>query len=111
MCVEFPYICEINTTVMETKVVGKNTSRFDARISSEQKLELERAARLGGYRSLSEFVIASAQEKARKIIFDTESIVASQRDAELFFDSLVEAGRPNEALLNAARKYKQLNAE
>jgi uncharacterized protein (DUF1778 family) len=94
---------------MKTSV--KNTARFDTRISSEQKIEFERAARLGGYRSLSEFVIASAQEKARKIINEMETIVASQHDAELFFDALVNVPTPNEALLKAAGKYKQYTAK
>ncbi|MBA4408473.1 MAG: DUF1778 domain-containing protein [Bacteroidota bacterium] len=96
---------------MTTNLVGKDKARFDARITSIQKLELERAARLGGYRSLSEFVIASAQEKARKIIGESETIVASYRDAELFFDALINAGTPNEALITAAEKYNQLISE
>lgn len=102
------HLC-VNYAIMETSV--KNTARFDARISREQKSELERAARLGGYRSLSEFIIASAQEKARKIINEQETIVASQRDAEVFFDALVNVVTPNEALLKATEKYKQNSAK
>ncbi len=39
-------------------------SRFEARITKDQKTIFQRAAILGGHRSLTEFVIQSAQEKA-----------------------------------------------
>ena len=43
-------------------------ARFDTRMPKEQKLLFERAASIGGYRNLSDFVILSAQEKAKQNI-------------------------------------------
>ncbi len=43
-------------------------ARFDARLPKEQKDLFEKAAQLGGYRNLTDFVIRIAQEKAKKII-------------------------------------------
>ena len=45
-----------------------DTARFDTRLSKEQKELFEFAANLGGYRSLTDFVISSAQQKANEIV-------------------------------------------
>ena len=67
---------------------NQEKSRFDTRLPKEQKLLFEKAALLGGYRSLTEFVIMTVQEKAKKIISDREQIIASKRDSELFLMQL-----------------------
>lgn len=90
------------TTRTET---GK--ARFDTRLPKEQKLLFERAASIGGYRNLSDFVILSAQEKAKQIIMERETIIASQRDAEIFFDALMDSSNPNDSLVAASLEYKK----
>src|SRR5690606_13582230 len=77
-------------------------ARFDTRLSKEQKVFFERAARLGGYRNLTDFVMHAVQEKAKEIISERERIIASQKDSELFFDAILNPPAPNEALQNAA---------
>lgn len=67
----------------------------------------ERAASIGGYRNLSDFVILSAQEKAKQIILERETIIASQRDAEIFFNALMDSSNPNDSLVAAALEYKK----
>ena len=49
-------------------VINKEYSRFDARLPKEQKEFFERAANLGGYRSLTDFIMLTVQEKAKEII-------------------------------------------
>jgi uncharacterized protein (DUF1778 family) len=48
--------------------IAQEKARFDTRISLEQKTLFERAALLGGYRNLTDFVVATVQSKAKEII-------------------------------------------
>ena len=91
---------------METKEIQK--ARFDTRLPLEQKLNFERAAILGGYRSLSDFVISSVQEKAKQIIKERETVLASQRDSKIFFEAITKADKPNDELISAAKQYNNL---
>jgi uncharacterized protein (DUF1778 family) len=86
----------------------QDKARFDARLSLEQKQFFEKAAILGGYRNLTDFVIVTVQDKAKKIIEDRERIIASQRDKEIFFDSLVNSPNPNIDLISAKNEYDNL---
>jgi len=92
---------------MEATLKSKGKARFDTRLSIEQKELFEKAAALSGYKSLSEFVVRTVQQKAKEIIKENDLIVASRRDSEIFFDSLVNAKAPNDALMRAAKKYKE----
>lgn len=86
--------------------MSKENSRFDARISNELKEIMERAANLGGYRSLTDFVMSSAQSKAKEIIRDHERIIASQRDSEIFMEAILNPPKPVDKLIKAAQDYK-----
>ena len=88
---------------METK----ERARFEIRLPKEQKEFFDYAARLGGYRTLTEFVISSAQKQAKKIVEDHNKILASKRDQEIFFDALLNPSAPNENLKNAMTKYNE----
>lgn len=90
---------------METKTRSGGTARFDARLSKEQKDYLEYAAKLGGYRTLSEFIINSAQEKAQMIVKEYDQILKSDHDREIFFAELLNPGLPNQELQLATEKY------
>lgn len=74
--------------IVATKEINKNKARFDIRLSKEQKAFFERAARVGGYRSLTDFIILTVQEKAKEIISEKEQLIASQRDNEIFLMQL-----------------------
>lgn len=82
-------------------------ARFDTRLPKEQKEFFEYAAKLGGFRSLTEFIISSVNEKAKTIVKEHDIVLASQRDKELFFDALMNPPSPNQHLLNASREYKE----
>ena len=87
------------------------TSRIDARLPKAQKLYFEKAAHLGGYRNLTEFIMSSVMEKAKVIISENERVIASQRDSEVFFQAILQQTKPNQALMEAANEYNQLLAE
>ena len=86
-------------------------ARFDARIPKELKEFFERAAYLGGFRSLTDFIILSAQEKAKEIINERDRIIASERDSQIFFDAITNPKQPSESLKNALKDYNAFTAK
>ena len=86
----------------------QDKARFDTRLPLEQKQLFERAAILGGYRSLTDFIVATVQKKAKEIIEENERIIASQKDKEIFFNSLLNPPKPNNDLLSAKKEYDNL---
>jgi uncharacterized protein (DUF1778 family) len=91
---------------MET--LNEDKARFDTRLPKEQKQLFERAARLGGYRNLTDFVISTLQSKAIKIIEENDRILASQQDQEIFFHALINPPKPNKELLTARNDFNKL---
>ncbi len=83
----------------------KEQARFDARLPKEQKQFFEKAAYLGGFRSLTDFVILTVQEKAKEIIQEKEQIIASERDSQIFFDAITKPKKPSKTLKNALEDY------
>lgn len=96
---------------MATIDIKYEKARFDTRLPKEQKLFFERAARIGGYRNLTDFVINAVQEKAKKIVLEQEQIIASQKDSEIFFNAIINSPKANNDLTNAANEYKTLLAK
>jgi len=94
---------------MKTVELGK--TRFDTRLSKEQKQLFERAAIIGGYRSLTDFVVDTVQNKAKEIIEEREQIILTQRDQAVFFEALSNPPRPNKKLLSAKITYSKLLGE
>lgn len=93
----------MNTTTAEQ-------ARFDARLPKEQKQLFEKAAFLGGYRNLTDFVFRVVQEKAKEIIKEKEQIIASERDSQVFFDAITNPRKPSETLKNALDDYNSFIA-
>lgn len=85
-------------------------ARFDTRLTKEQKEHFEYAASLGGFRTLTEFVVFSAQQQANEIIEKHHSILASQKDREIFFEAMMNPSQPNDALKKAALRFNELVA-
>ena len=81
-------------------------SRFDVKMPKVQKELFEYAASLGGFRTLTDFIINAVQEKANAIIEDHNTIIASEKDREIFFSALVNPKGPNQKLQDAADRYK-----
>ncbi len=80
--------------------------RLEARIPPAQKRLLERAANLRGT-SLTDFVLASAQEAATKTIKDFEMLSLCDEAREVFVNALKNPPAPNKALRTAAARYRK----
>jgi uncharacterized protein (DUF1778 family) len=82
-------------------------SRFDTRLPKEQKELFEYAANLGGFRTLTEFVIFSAQQQASNIIEKYNTILASRKDQEVFFNAIINPKKPTDRLKKAATRFNK----
>jgi uncharacterized protein (DUF1778 family) len=81
-------------------------ARLEARVSAAQKSLLQRAAALSG-RTLSEFVVASAQDAANKVIQDHAAIELSRSEQIAFVTALLDPPKPSARLRRAAAAYRQ----
>ncbi|HET8631979.1 MAG TPA: DUF1778 domain-containing protein [Thermomicrobiales bacterium] len=81
--------------------------RLEARVSPEQKALIERAARLEG-RSVTDFLVRSAQREAERVIREREVVVLSPRDSSAFVRALLDPPPPNEALRAAFVRHHPL---
>jgi uncharacterized protein (DUF1778 family) len=78
--------------------------RIDLRTSPEIKALIARAAATSGV-SLSEFLIVAAQERAKQILSESETLILSPSDWEAFFAALDNADQPRPKLDAAAADY------
>jgi len=92
---------------MDVAPIPKQIARLEARISPETKAMLQKAADLEG-RTLTDFVIASVQAEALRVIERHQTLKLSMGDAEAFVDALLNLPKPNDALKAAALRYKQV---
>ncbi len=80
-------------------------ARLEARVTTDQKALLQHAAALSG-RTLSEFVVASAQEAAAKLIQEHEAIRLTRKEQIAFVSALLNPPPPGARLRKAAAKYR-----
>ena len=86
------------------------TSRIEARIAPEALAIVRRAAELQG-RSVSDFVVAAAQDAAQKAVAEVEVIRLSREAQEKFVALLLNPPPPNAALKRALKRHRELIAE
>jgi len=91
--------------ITTTKRRSVKRGRLAARITEEQKVLLQRAADLQG-RSLSDFVIESAQRVAEAVIREREVITLSTEDSRAFAEAMLNPPAPNERLRAAFARYQ-----
>jgi uncharacterized protein (DUF1778 family) len=86
------------------------TARIEARIAPEALAVVRRAAEIQG-RSISDFVVAAAQEAAQKTVAEMEVIRLSREAQEQFVSMLLNPPPPSDALLRALERHKTLIVE
>ena len=82
------------------------TARLETRVAAEQKKLFQRAADLTG-RSLTDFILNSAQEVAARTIREHDVLTVSGRDREHFVSALLQPPAPSRRLRQAAGRYKR----
>lgn len=80
--------------------------RFDARLNEVQKVLIQKAADLEG-RSMTDFVLHSAEAAAERAIEERAMLILSARQTEAFVDAILRPAEPGPVLRGAARHYKK----
>jgi uncharacterized protein (DUF1778 family) len=86
------------------------TSRIEARITPDALAVVKRAAELQG-RSISDFVVAAAQEAAQRTIEELQMIRLSLRDQERFVELLLNPPALSPAMKRAKKAHAKLIRE
>lgn len=85
-------------------ILSQPYERIDLRTSPEIKELIVRAASTAGV-SLSAFLIASAQERAKQVLAESECLTLTPKDWDAFFTALDNADKPRPKLAAAAKGY------
>jgi uncharacterized protein (DUF1778 family) len=86
------------------------TARIEARIAPDALAIVKRAAEMQG-RSVSDFVVAAAQEAAHRAIEEAQVIRLSVEDQRIFVDAILNPPEPTPALRRAFRRHRELIQE
>jgi uncharacterized protein (DUF1778 family) len=81
--------------------------RFDARLNADQKRLIQRAADLEG-RSVTDFVLQSAEEAALRTIERRVSLRATLRDMEFFLNAIENPREPSPRMRKAFGEYRKM---
>jgi uncharacterized protein (DUF1778 family) len=88
-------------------VRGRTRSeRLEARVTAEQKILIEHAAALQG-RTVTDFVLTSVQDAARRAIEDHQRLDLSVRDSQAFVEALLNPQPVNDRLRDTVRRYRE----
>lgn len=83
------------------------TARIEARIAPDALAVVKRAAEILG-RSVSDFVVAAAQEAANRTIEESQIIRLSVEEQRRFVDCLLNPPKISPALLRAKKAHARL---
>jgi uncharacterized protein (DUF1778 family) len=80
--------------------------RLETRVTQEQKTLIERAAALQG-RTVTDFVLTSVQDAARRAIEEHRQLELSVRDSEAFVEALLNPKPVDDRLRETVRRYRE----
>jgi uncharacterized protein (DUF1778 family) len=80
--------------------------RLEARVTAEQKTLIERAAALQG-RTVTDFVLTSVQDAARRAIEEHQQLELSVRDSEAVVEALLNPQPVNDRLRDTVSRYRE----
>ena len=80
--------------------------RLGFRLDEQTKDLIERAAYLE-CRKVTDFCVAVLADAARRTIAEHETLMLSERDREVFFDTLMSPPQANERLIRALAEHKR----
>lgn len=81
--------------------------RLETRVTAEQKSLIERAAALQG-RTVTDFVLTSVQDAARRAIEEHQQLALSVRGSQAFVEALLNPKPVNERLRETVRRYRDV---
>ncbi|MCW5700405.1 MAG: DUF1778 domain-containing protein [Rhodospirillales bacterium] len=88
------------------EAVTSKQERINLRLDAGAKQRLEKAASIEG-RTVSGFILTSALASADQAIRDHATMTLSERDAEAFFDAILNPPQPGNKLVAAIKEYRE----
>ena len=79
--------------------------RLEARITADQKALIQRAAELEG-RSVTDYVVSSVQDAARRTVEAHDILVLSAAESRAFVDALLDPPPVNDRLRDSVRRHR-----
>ena len=92
-----------DSSQLESKYFPRN-KRLEARVTQAQKDLLVRAATIKG-QTITDFVVTCAQEEAKRVLEDYESMILTKHDRDVFVEALLNDMAPCPKLKKAAKSY------
>ena len=83
----------------------RRAERLEARVTADQKALIEHAAALEG-RSITDFVLTSVQDAAKRAIAEHEVIQLSVRDSKAFVEALLNPREPSVEMRGRVERYR-----
>jgi len=80
--------------------------RIELRVSSTDKRIFRRAQKLSGDKSFSSFIVRVVKKQAEEIVAKNDRIIATETDRKVFFNAVFGNTKPNQNLVEAAKRYK-----
>jgi len=80
--------------------------RLETRVTADQKSLIEHAAALQG-RTVTDFVLTSVQEAARRAIEEHQRLDLAVRDSQAFVDALIKPQPVNDRLRDTVQRYRR----
>jgi uncharacterized protein (DUF1778 family) len=90
--------------------VGAKTTRFETRLSPYARKIIKRAAEIQG-RSMSDFVVAAAEQAAEKAISDAHTIELTLEDQRRFAEALLNPPKLGAVWKRARESHRRLIRE
>lgn len=83
------------------------SERLEARVTAEQKTLIKRAADLEG-RSVTDYVLASVQDAAKRTIESHQTIVLGAADRQAFVEAMLTPTPISDRLRDSVRRYRDI---
>jgi uncharacterized protein (DUF1778 family) len=94
--------------IASKSTVGRvRAQRLETRVTAAQKSLIEHAAALQG-RTVTDFVLTSAQDAARRAIEEHRQIELSVRDSQAFVEAMLRPEPVNDRLRDTVRRYREV---
>jgi uncharacterized protein (DUF1778 family) len=104
-----PAICrtiKLGLTQMPLTLQRQRDQRLEARVTTDQKAMIERAASVQG-RTVTDFVVSTLQEAAKRVIEEQTVWKLNQEQQKVFTQALMNPPAPNSKLRAAYKRYRQ----
>ena len=92
---------------VKRRLTYHKSERLEARVSAELKQLFQEAANLHGI-TMTDFVIRSAREAAKRTVQDQEIMRLSEQDRKVFVSALLNPPKPSPRLRAAVAHYKKV---